>query len=265
MQFAPNFFANPTSMEYAKILVRNFLLRTFEDVTKTFSYLDNLDTTDPSTSGSRQDVLFTFSVPEQHRLTAEDITVRDNQDKVATVTFEIPSTIMHDGFDIIKNHTQWMIATGSPEMAITNSDGQITDNFELIPDKNRKISFLFKPRLFLRDKLGAFNFNLFIHYALCVVLFTAPQGIIRQGYYLVELAYKNIGLCDVCFGKNKTPEGRPACKRGEDCPFIGCCKLCWEEIPIHVDVYPRDHILNDCAVFKELLAKQEPQHPTSTS
>ena len=133
-----------------------------------------------------------------------------------------------------------------------STGGGINEAFKLVPTKDQSITFQFKPRQHLRDESG-FNFNLFIHYALCVVLFTARGGVVKQGYRLIELAYRNTGLCEICFGKNKTTDGRPACKKGEDCPFVGCCKLCWQYIP--TDMFPREHVLEHCAVFKELLAK----------
>ena len=251
MHFAPNFFANPDNMENAKKLVSHFLQMTFQDVTTQIPYTDTrYELRGSAMSPPNPMVEFRLALPNQPRLTINDITPVTLIDKKATVTFEVPSEIQQNGFEIVKNHTQWMIASGTPELAITNAAGQITDAYQLIPTRSRFISFQFCPRQLLLDSSGLFNFNLFIAYAFCLVLYAAPGGITRQGIRLIEAKIENSGLCGVCFGKNKTEDGRLACTRGDDCPFIGCCKLCWEPFPL--EMWLRDHVLNHCPVFKQL-------------
>ena len=234
-------------MAYARLIISHFLLITFEDVTKEFM-VDTLDL-------GAQIVTFSFHINQGARLTENDVTpIIFDLDRKVNVTFEIPSEITHNGFSVVTNHSKLMVASGSPNLAITDGSNDISANFELEPRKKREISFSFKPYRLLTDTIGGFNFNLFIHYAIChgLINFFAPGHIVRQGYRVIELVYTNTGLCNICYGKHKDETGRPLCRRGTDCPYIGCCKLCWEFIPL--GMYLREHLFDHCTVFKELLA-----------
>lgn len=252
VSFSTNFFADPASMAYARIVLHFFLERTFP-----LGFLSTFTYTPEGVAVYGGDVLekevtFSYSVASQQKLTTSMISEIPD-DTCDSLIIPVPNDMVGDPMDLLRCHKKLMDAAGTPHLSLIDEHDMLRPAFGVMQKRESRYHLSFQKMPLLADSEGNLNFNQWPHYLFTNTLYKTDGGDVREGLFVVKIEYKCARLCTICFQGNHPRS---------ECPYYECCKMCWDPLPDDVEI--KEHLRNHCPVLKELISKDPTIMPTQT-